>query len=326
MCTTLLLILLQVFSPSLNASPKEPSYVNPVIASNMPDPTVINANDGYFYVYATEKARKLPIYKSKDLVHWSFVGNAFEGVERPHFEPGASIWAPDIHYFGGHYVMYYAMSVWGGIETCGIGVATATRPEGPFVDHGKLLRSNEIGVTNSIDPCFVEDNGKKYLIWGSFHGIFGTELSQDGLTLSSTPTLFQVAGTAYEGVQIYKRKGYFYLFASVGSCCNGIESTYTTVVGRATNLKGPYLNKKGESMMTNNHQVLIHRNEKFVGTGHNSNLMTDQQGRTWMLLHAFDMDDPNGRRLILQEILWDKEDWPFVMTDSPAIRAASPSF
>ena len=33
------------------------SYKNPVVDIAMPDPTVIKAADGYFYVYATEATR-----------------------------------------------------------------------------------------------------------------------------------------------------------------------------------------------------------------------------------------------------------------------------
>ena len=33
------------------------SYKNPVVDIAMPDPTVIKAADGYFYVYATESTR-----------------------------------------------------------------------------------------------------------------------------------------------------------------------------------------------------------------------------------------------------------------------------
>ena len=45
--------------------------------------------------------------------------------------------APDINKIGDKYVLYYSMSVWGGELTCGIGCATADKPEGPFTDHGK---------------------------------------------------------------------------------------------------------------------------------------------------------------------------------------------
>ena len=53
------------------------SYKNPVVDIAMPDPTVIKAADGYFYVYATESTRNVPIMKSKDLVEWMYCNTAF---------------------------------------------------------------------------------------------------------------------------------------------------------------------------------------------------------------------------------------------------------
>ena len=108
-----------------------------------------------FYLYATEDIHNIPIYKSPDLVNWTFVGTAFTDATRPTFEPKAGLWAPDINHIDGKYVLYYAMSRWGGEHTCGIGCAVADSPAGPFTDQGKLFRSNEIGVQNSIDPFYI---------------------------------------------------------------------------------------------------------------------------------------------------------------------------
>ena len=192
-------------------------YSNPVIDSDNPDPTVIKAEDGYFYLYAT--GGNTWIHKSKDLVHWTYVSGAYEEDKKPSWEPDAGIWAPDINYIDGKYVMYYSLSKWGGGETCGIGVSVSDRPEGPFTDQGKLFRSNEIGVHNSIDPFYIEDNGKKYLFWGSWYGIWGVELSEDGLSLkggieNAKATKIQVAANtgntnAYEGSYILKRGDYY---------------------------------------------------------------------------------------------------------------------
>ena len=178
------------------------TYKNPVINYSLPDPTVIKANDGFFYLYATEDIRNTPIYRSQDLVNWKFVGTAFTDATRPTFEPKGGLWAPDINSINGKYVLYYSMSVWGGEWTCGIGVATSDKPEGPFTDHGKLFRSNEIDVQNSIDPFYIEENAKKYLFWGSFRGIYAIELSDDGLSVKPGAEKQRIAGTAYEGTYI----------------------------------------------------------------------------------------------------------------------------
>ena len=301
------------------------TYNNPVINYSLPDPTIIKADDGYFYLYATEDIRNLPIHKSKDLVKWESVGTAFTDQTRPTFEPKGGLWAPDINYINGKYVLYYSMSVWGGEWTCGIGVATADKPEGPFTDHGKLFRSNEIDVQNSIDQFYIEENGKKYLFWGSFRGIYAIELSDDGLSLKPDAEKQQIAGTAYEGVYIHKRNGFYYMFASIGSCCKGLNSTYTTVVGRSDNLFGPYLDKSGRSMMDNHHEIVIHKNDKFVGTGHNSEIVQDDKGQDWVLYHAVSVENTKGRVLMLDQVKWNN-DWPYVEGNSPSLKADMPVF
>jgi arabinan endo-1,5-alpha-L-arabinosidase len=298
-------------------------YHNPVYTNGtLPDPSVIRHSDGMFYLYATSS--NVSVCRSSDLVTWESVGTAFTNANRPNFEPRASIWAPDINYINGKYVMYYSMSVWGGVETCGIGRATASHPAGPFTDLGPLFRSNTIGVTNSIDPFYIEDEGKKYLFWGSWHGIWGIELSDDGLALKGDAfSKRQIAGTAYEASYIHKRGNYYYLFASIGSCCEGVNSTYTTVVGRSQSLWGPYTDKKGQLMMNNHHETVIGKNQYFVGTGHNSEIIQDDDGNDWILYHGYRISDGAGRLLFLDRIVWEN-DWPMVKDGSPSTSAYAP--
>ena len=228
------------------------TYRNPIIDTSLPDPTVIRADDGYFYLYATENIRNTPIYRSADLTDWKFVGTAFNDQSRPKWNPKGNLWAPDINKIDRKYVLYYSKSEWGGEWTCGIGVATADRPEGPFTDHGSLFISKEIGVQNSIDPFFISDGGHNYLFWGSFRGIYGIELTADGLAVKPGAEKQRVAGTFMEGTYIHKRGGYYYLFGSAGTCCEGEKSTYRVTVGRSKNLFGPYVDKQGRPL-TENH-------------------------------------------------------------------------
>src|SRR5690606_7218816 len=88
---------------------KTGTYYNPIIQASLPDPTIVQAKDGNFYLYATEDTRNVPIYRSADLVSWQFVGTAFTDNTRPTFEPNGGIWAPDINYINGKYVLYYSM-------------------------------------------------------------------------------------------------------------------------------------------------------------------------------------------------------------------------
>lgn len=308
-----------------NNSGNEIYYNNPVINYSLPDPSVVKADDGYFYLFATEDIRNMPVHRSKDLVSWELVGTAFTDATRPNFEPNGGLWAPDINLIKGEYVLYYSMSVWGGEWTCGVGVATSEKPEGPYTDRGKLFRSDEIEVQNSIDPFYIEEDGRKYLFWGSFRGLYAIELSDDGLSLKPGAEKRRVAGTAYEGVYIHKRNGYYYMFASIGSCCEGLNSTYTTVVGRSNNLFGPYLDKQGRSMIDNHHEILIQKNAQFVGTGHNSEIVQDGKGNDWIFYHAVSVDNPNGRVLMMDQVRWN-DDWPYVKGGSPSLRAEKPFF
>ena len=275
---------------------------------------------------ATEDIHNVPILRSTDLIHWTEIGTAFTEATRPTFEPGGGIWAPDINKIGKKYVMYYSMSKWGGEWTCGIGVASADKPEGPYTDHGMLFRSNGIGVQNCIDPCFIHEKNKNFLFFGSFHGIYFVELSNDGLSVLPGETPLQVAGNAYEGTYIHKRGNYYYMFASIGTCCEGTRSTYTTVVARSENLFGPYVDKQGNRMMDNNHEVLIHKNTMFVGTGHNSEIVTDKKGNDWIFYHAFEANNAKkGRVLMMDRIIWE-DGWPKVEGSVPALQAIAPSF
>ena len=313
---------------AVSAVMAQEQYNNPVINESLPDPTVIKADDGYFYLYATENIRNVPIYRSENLVDWRRVGTAFTDRTRPQMVPRGNIWAPDINLINGKYVMYYSKSTWGGEWECGIGVATADRPSGPFTDVGKLFISSEIGVQNSIDPFYIEEeDGSKYLFWGSFRGIYGIQLSEDGLSIKPGAQKVQIAGTLTEGTYIYKHDGYYYLFGSAGTCCEGLNSTYRVMVARSENLMGPYVNKSGRPALENNFMLVMQKSNKVVGPGHNSEIVQDDAGQYWMLYHGFDAADPDGgRKVYLDQILWDKDGWPIVRNRVPSITANAPVF
>lgn len=300
-------------------------YMNPVINISAPDPTVIRAADGFYYLYATENVPNLPIFKSDDLVNWELTGTAFTDASRPKMVPEGNIWAPDIQYINGRYVLYYSKSKWGGEWDCGIGVAVADNPEGPFTDCGPLFISKEIGVQNSIDPVYFAEGDKKYLFWGSFRGIFAIELSNDGLTVKKEAKPIQIAGTLTEGTNIFKHDDYYYLIGSAGTCCEGERSTYRVVMARSKNLLGPYVDKEGEAAMENNFSLLMNRSKNVIGPGHNANFVTDDAGQFWMLYHGFDAAETEaGRKVYLDRIFWGSDGWPMIEGHQPSERAVKP--
>ena len=300
-------------------------YANPVINRSAPDPTVIRHSDGTYYLYATENVKNLPIFKSTNLVDWELVGTAFTDKTRPQMVPDGAIWAPDIQYIDGRYVLYYSKSRWGGEWECGIGVAVSDSPEGPFTDKGPLFISNEIGVQNSIDPIYVAEGNEKYLFWGSFRGIYAIRLSDDGLSVMKGAKPIQIAGTLTEGTNIFKHDGWYYLVGSAGTCCEGERSTYRVVVARSKNLLGPYVDKEGRAAMDNGFSLMMSRSKDVIGPGHNANFVTDDAGQHWMLYHGFDAADPDaGRKVYLDRIIWDADGWPMVEDGQPSVSAQRP--
>lgn len=299
-------------------------YTNPVFDQNTPDPSVVQAPDGAFYAYGTGGTCR----KSYDLVNWEDMGIA---LKRPTWNDSVrtdkegkvhpmrfSLWALDVSRVGKKYLVHYASAYWGNETRTGLGVAEGTSPT-EFTDCGKMFRSTEIGVQNSIDPCYVKDKGKKYLIWGSFRRLYMGRLTKDGKRIKNPSHLTQVAGTAFEGAMVYKRKGYYYLFASVGTCCEGAKSTYHTVVGRSKKLAGPYVDRQGGRMLDNHYETVIKGNDRWKGPGHNSEIITDKEGDTWLLYHAYDAQDPEkGRVMLLDKLLWDEEGWPYVEGGTPS--------
>lgn len=299
-------------------------YTNPVFDQNTPDPSVVQAPDGAFYAYGTGGTCR----KSYDLVNWEDMGIA---LKRPTWNDSVrtdkngkqhpmrfSLWALDVSRVGKKYLVHYASAYWGNETRTGLGVAEGTSPT-EFTDCGKMFCSTEIGVQNSIDPCYVKDKGKKYLIWGSFRRLYMGKLTKDGKRIKNPSHLTQVAGTAFEGAMVYKRKGYYYLFASVGTCCEGAKSTYHTVVGRSKKLAGPYVDRQGGRMLDNHYETVIKGNDRWKGPGHNSEIITDKEGDTWLLYHAYDAQDPEkGRVMLLDKLLWDEEGWPYVEGGTPS--------
>ena len=304
------------------------TYTNPVIATDAPDPSVIRADDGSYYLYAT--GHGYSIFHSEDLVAWERVGAAFTDQTWPAAIRNGrrgDLWAPEICRINDKYVLFY--SLWfGDVKYSVIGYATADRPEGPFTDRGVLIDSQQIGVEQSIDQYYYEENGKSYLFWGSFRNIYVLELdvTDDARIAPKPETKRLFAGTAFEGTNIYKRDGWYYFFASTGDFAGGAESTYQTVVARSRNLLGPYVDRQGRTTLDNGCEVLLRRNDKFAGPGHNAGLIEDADGRTWMFYHAYDCSCPERGRLgMLDEVCWDDEGWPCIGDGSPSLNATAPA-
>ena len=311
------------------------TYTNPIISDkSVPDPSVIRAKDGYFYLYATQtKTYWMPVYRSKDLVNWEYQGTAFNKATEPDLPGGGAFWAPEIRFLNGKYVLYYSWAKMNGADISYMAVAVGDTPMGPFPDSKELIGNKEFG-SNCIDQFYYEEDGKKYMFFGSFKGIYVTELEDDGLTVKlgndGKPTLKkQVCGNAFEGTNIYKKGKYYYLFASIGSCCNGVNASYQVVVGRSENLLGPYVDKDGKDMLKNNWELVLEGDgQKWIGPGHNSIIIQDDEGTDWMIYHSYLKKDGEvgGRLGMLDRVLWTDNGWPYIRNCVPSNSELIPVF
>ncbi|WP_433634353.1 family 43 glycosylhydrolase [Halomicrococcus sp. NG-SE-24] len=304
------------------------TYRNPVYNHVFADPTV-TSTDGSYFAYGTYQdwgrpgqRPLIPILRSQNLVDWQFVGEAFQ--QKPKWRDQGGLWAPDIARVQGRYVLYYSYASFQAGNP-GIGVATAATPTGPFDDHGPLFRSNEIGVSHSIDPCLLVHHGTPYLFWGSHAGIYGIRLSSDGLR--TTGEKFQIVGEGVEAAYLIKRGDYIYFFGSRGSCCEGAKSTYHVVVGRSRKLRGPYQNKNGENLLSATGTTILHGSNQFAGPGHCA-VLRGPNGDYWILYHAYVRSNPwvgpmPRRVLMLDRLVWNDR-WPVVPNKKPSVKHATP--
>lgn len=305
------------------------TYTNPVITfSSAADPTVIRTDEG-FYLYATQtNSYWIPIYFSKDLVNWEFKRSAFRNATKPKpdvLPGGGAFWAPEIRYINGKYVLYFSWAKWGDGSKSYTAVATSDSPVGDFLNAKPLLITDDFG-SNCIDQFYYEEDSKKYMFVGSFNGIYVTELTDDGLSVKrgadGKPVLKkQVCGRAFEGTNIYKKGKYYYLFASINNCCDGINSRYKVVVGRSEKLLGPYVDRKGKDMLDNSWELVLEGDgETFFGPGHNSIIIPDDAGTDWMIYHSYVKENGavGGRLGMLDRVVWSADGWPTIRKCVPS--------
>jgi arabinan endo-1,5-alpha-L-arabinosidase len=358
--------------------PVTTSYQNP-LAPDVPgdgtvdscaDPTVIKGQDGetqdgkqVWYLYCTTDPlndqdvdadgepvfHRVPTMVSTDLVHWTYVGDAFplDGGDLPAWiDPTAAFWAPDVVYSSttDRYYLFTTVTettaAGGGSDTCrgdgAIGVAVGDSPTGPWewsdqpvvaprLDPG----GGECSYFWTFDPDVlgdtVADDGILY--YGSYYGgVFATEVSfqDDGVTTATATAADDTRiaiGNRYEGANVVEKDGYYYLFASATNCCNGALTGYSVFVGRSASPFGPFVDREGNSFLeaaVGGTPFLTMNGNRWVGTGHNT-VFVDEAGQWWTIYHAVDQQDPffefatgfTKRPALLDPVDW-VDGWPVV--------------
>lgn len=284
------------------------------------DPSTILKCGDWYWTFTT--GNRTPSYRSKDLLNWESGPPAHDQQRAwvPEAVPqnnGNSFWAPDIIKAGDKYLLFYSASSFG-INTSAIGVLSnpTLNPEEPnfkWTDQGMVIRSRQNDDYNAIDPApLLDDDGRLWVSFGSFwSGIQLIECDpKTGLRLPNTPLHRIAHWDSIEAPFLYKRNGQYYLFASLGMCCRGAQSTYHTVVGRSSKITGPYVDKEGKDMLLGGGLRVMETDGVYIGPGHAG--IVEHEGKQWLSHHYYPAT--GGARLAIRPLTWSADGWPIVGT------------
>ncbi len=277
------------------------TYTNPIIHEDFSDPDAIRVGEQYYMIASSfTSVPGLPILQSSDLVHWTLVGYALNNNTPFDYykkvQHGAGVWAPSIRYHNGEFYIYYPD------PDFGIYMVKSKNILGTWSEPILVL-----GGKGLIDPCPLwDDNGKAYLVHayaGSRAGIksvlamkemstLGTKIINDGKLIYDghgiDPTV--------EGPKLYKRNGWYYVFAPAGGVATGWQ-----IALRSKNIYGPYERKK-----------VMEQGASASNGPHQGAWVQTNKGEDWFL--HFQDKGAYGRITHLQPMSW-KNDWPVIGED-----------
>jgi arabinan endo-1,5-alpha-L-arabinosidase len=304
------------------------------------DPTaVLTPDEKGLYVFST--GRGIPISYSANLIDGERTDRVFAGARFPDGMPdwaqkaipgSRGLWAPDVVFLNNKYYVYYSVSTFGS-QRSAIGLATnktldKTSPDYEWIDEGMVLESHPDHTDyNALDSAlFVDEDGKTYLYWGSYWtGLKGVEVEpKTGKPFRYVPGELKIPAdyvsiatqpeAGIEAAFVVRHGKYYYLFTSRGGCCGGVASTYHMAIGRSEKPLGPYVDKDDVRMDKGGGFIWLTATEKWKGPGHNGFFRTTKEGKNkgdWIVLHAYDAENPrNGRLTQIRPLYWDESDWP----------------
>ena len=276
------------------------TYRNPVLHADYSDPDAIRVGDDYWMISSSfSHVPGLPVLHSKDLVNWTLVAHALPRlVPEDNFrtpQHGKGVWAPSLRHHAGKFWIYYPD------PDFGIYLVTATDPRGLW--SAPVLVKGGKGL---IDPCpFWDDDGRIYLIHGWAHSRSNVKNSLTLLELDTEGTKvidnfgYLINGdklpgyTTLEGPKLYKRHGWYYIFAPAGGVKHGWQSVF-----RARDIRGPYEDR-----------IVLDQGKSPVNGPHQGALVDTPSGEDWFL--HFQDKEAYGRIVHLQPVRWEN-DWPLM--------------
>ncbi len=188
------------------------TYVNPVLPGDHPDPTLLKVGDDFYHCGSTFHFNPyLPIYHSRDLVHWQVISRVLPSAKAAWItdRPSAGIWQGAITYFYGSYWIYFSAN--------GQWFSKASSPSGPWTEPIQVKSNAETGNLGYDNSIFVDDDGKPYLVIKNGQKVNRLqELGRDGQLTGSVINMDWVnASLQYswaEGPVMCKRNGLYYYF------------------------------------------------------------------------------------------------------------------
>lgn len=288
---------------------------NPVLPGCHPDPSVCRVGDDVYLACSSfHHFPGIPLFHSRDLVHWRAVGHALTRPSQLDLRAcpsGLGIFAPTLRHHAGR---FWLASTHMGLRRNFVVWADAI--EGPWSDP---LWLDWPGIDPSL--CFLDDGRVILSGNGGFRGDEPSGLYQAEVDLASgalrSPRRLVWAGTgghAPEGAHLYPHAGWFYLLAAEG----GTEYGHMVTVARSLDPMGPF-----EACPHN--PVLSHRSSghPLQATGH-ADLLQMPDGRWYALLLGIrpapvpfaPRRHHLGRETLLLPVQWTGEGWPVM--GSPA--------
>ena len=280
------------------------------------DPSLLKTGSGYvlFSTHGTIHAHISP-----DRVNFTDAGFALSALPAwtSQYTAGSGdLWAPDASAHGGVYWLYFAASTFGSSNSA-IGLATSSSgTPGTFADSGAAVyTSANCPGANAIDPASVVDSsGNAWLVFGSWSsGIQIVPVSAaTGIPTGGacTQLAYHPSGTGIEGAYVYPHGGYYYLFASIDTCCQGVSSTYRIIVGRSTSVTGPYTDRGGVALTQGGGTILLSAHSNINGPGGES-VMHDTDGDL-LVYHYYDGNTNGYPALGLNLLSWTSDGWPWL--------------
>lgn len=268
------------------------------------DPSTIVMSDGKYFTFGTGSGGLM----SDDGYTWR--GGAVR--------PGGGV-APDVIKIGDRYLVSYSGG-YPGTEgkTRGNILTMWTKsldPESPDFGYSdpKLVAWAEADEDCwAIDPAFLMDpDGRLWCTYGTYFGAIRIcELDPATGDRKEGDVATDIAIDCEATAMMY-RNGWYYLLATHGTCCDGVNSTYNIVVGRSKNPRGPYLDNMGRDMLKGGGKMVLSAGNRVTGPGH-FGLFVEDEGVEKMTCH-YEADYNLGGRSVLgiNALQW-RDDWPFV--------------